>query len=268
MAAGAVAYELEMVRPCLDLLTHGVCYDPPTFCQHALHGQVDAGGACPLGLECNAQAYCEPDPQACPRRCVARPLFGEACDPLGVPCSGSQCVDGACRSWAGEGQPCDRGPCTPGTHCVEGACVPAALLGEGCAQVPCAAGLACVSARCQALGAADAPCDDAGDCSPGLACVGGRCAALPGAGEPCFDLQCAGARCDLDAVPPTCVAWPAASDPCLPGDRCAPSDRCVAGACQPKAAAGEACAQAADCATGRCGGAVCRAPDEPLCPVE
>ena len=272
-AAGEVAYDADQASACLRSLAHGACHRLVADCAGVLVGQNGPGEPCALGLECAPGVACAPDPSTCPRTCEARVAADQPCDPFGPPCVADHaCISGLCVAHGGPGAACDVAPCGAGLGCSAGACVALGVLGERCDARHCAAGLTCIDDRCAPLGGPDAPCAMDADCAlsggTSQVCAGGRCAALPGAGAPCYEQQCGDARCDVQAIPPTCVAWPVVGEPCLPGNRCGPTGRCVAGTCAARASADEPCTSPADCLTGRCGGGVCRAADAPLCPVE
>ncbi|MCB9525327.1 MAG: hypothetical protein H6702_18405 [Myxococcales bacterium] len=122
----------------------------------------------------------------------------------------------------------------------------AALADAGDADVDAAAG--------PALGEA---CPD-GRCALGADCQAGRCTrACAGDGDcPETGLRCAGVRGGLGICAPECGA----EADCLPGERCAPLAPGLGACVAPgPAAAGEACAEDADCDSQVCSAGVCLA---------
>lgn len=292
VAAGELAYDPAAAADCLTATADLDCatlYErlrtspdtPAAACRAALAGQVAAGGACRIGNECEPGALCSFG-AACPGACEAFAAVGDPCG-VGAWCDFERaaCVGGECVALPEEaGVACVGAMCRAPLVCdPEGdTCRTPSLAGERCGAGAgtCYPGLLCFGdegggGECAPVHRDGEPCFANGDCRGAadevLVCAGGTCQTAPGVEEPCFDFLCAvDAWCETTGVTPTCRAFPPAGQPCAPGNRCGPARFCDAGTCRDRRAAGAACATPAECATGRCFGALCRAPDEPPCP--
>lgn len=241
-------------------------------CAAVWHGQVAAGGSCVLGGECQAGTRCVFG-ASCPGTCQAWSAIGGACSDS-KPCNPevASCTAGKCQALpSAPGQACPAGLCASPLYCgPAGACVAFALEGQACSAsgAQCWPSLGCWAAAGQAgtckprggVGSAclsQANCALTGDGAP-LLCVAGSCQPAPAPGKPCVDWQCQGGWCDSQALPPTCVAWPAAGQAC-PQGWCGPGAVCSAGTCKALGGPGKPCAAPQDCASGQCVGGACSA---------
>ncbi|PKN55096.1 MAG: hypothetical protein CVU56_22945 [Deltaproteobacteria bacterium HGW-Deltaproteobacteria-14] len=290
VAAGALAFDAADAKTCVDTLRSMGCADLAEAvttslvaipaCGDAVTGLTAVGGDCALGTECVAGAFCDIG-AACPGTCVAFAGIGDDCDPLtwcdfdSAACVGGECV----APPATVGAACS-GRCAAPLACngVTDTCVAPGLAGDPCGADGnvCVTGLTCfrpntsATGTCSPLGGVGADCFSSGDCRAAtsgetLACIGGACAVAPGAGQPCFEFSCSGAWCDTSAVPPTCVALPAAGSACGGGNACAVGAWCDAGTCAQRKGAGASCTSPAHCESGRCFGGACVATGAPPC---
>lgn len=244
---------------CADELrcTNDVCVpktkagDPCTdFCSSSV--------SCPLDQVCPENVWCD----RAAGKCTLARLEGEPCGATGTGTTAStaNCAvhlwcdkigsgAGTCRKPSAADEPCNRdevSACAKDLHCVGyvaagaaptlGTCQPPGAAGTDCeTRRDCEAGLACVLSHCQPPGDEDAACNGNSDCAAELTCATNKCASARYPGDACDEGRCTGSRC-------------------------------IDGTCQFHAKVGEACAIAADCATGACvdgrcyDGSVCRVP--------
>ena len=242
-----------------DCTGSGRCADGLTCnSSHQCVPQDAAGSSCTNF--CNYSVTC-PEDQVCPTdiwcdvaagKCQTGRLEGEPCGAMGTGGTASTAVcavhlwcdalgfgAGTCRKPSARGGPCNNElwPCVKGLHCVGydpfgdtatlGTCQPPAPLGAACeAARDCDAGLICTANHCQPPGAADAACNDDVDCQTGLVCLDSHCAVARFPGDSCNEGRCS-------------------------------YSRCINGTCDYHAQVGEPCANATDCATGRCEAGLC-----------
>ena len=217
----------------------------------------------------------------------------EGCLDLGAACTAAvACESADCRDFGAGGrctQSCEIGPagaCPEGLYCDqvacgEGACVIGTPGGGGLGEA-CAADVDCQNLFC--FDAADdgrclRPCTGDAECAQGETCsdpAGDGCGACTPDGDDApfgaacgADADCATGLCATDAFGGVCSV--PCGDACPAGTVCDPDEHCV----RPPPVdepLGSPCAEAADCASGRCeevGGAmVCTGPCEDglLCP--
>jgi hypothetical protein len=218
---------------------------------------------CSSSVSCLADQIC-PENVWCDKaagKCALGRLEGEPCGATGsgseastADCAVNLWCDkigsgaGTCRKPSPVGGPCNRdefAACAKDLHCVGyvpsgaaatlGTCQPPGPSGTDCtSRKDCATGLSCVASHCAAPGGAGAPCNGNSECAADLACSENKCAVARYPGDACDAGRCTGSRC-------------------------------VDGTCQYHAQVGEACAMAADCATGACVDGHCY--DDSVCKV-
>lgn len=167
-------------------------------------GQVEAGGACGIGIAsfvCEQGTTCVVDTTFC-GECVAAGDVGEAC------------VDDRCVATA---------------RCVEGMCVARGLPGDSCDDdTPCAVGIGCTGGICQPrtyVGVGDA-CNAAARCPYQTTCRGGVCVQDALLGGDCSAASCGSGWCDGSV----CREFIPVGEGCSEGFQCM-SMQCVAGTC-------------------------------------
>ncbi len=292
LAAGRLTFDTEAAAACESGLAALSCADfatrlttlgdaPLPVCWTVVAGTGNEGAPCPLGSECAPGLRCT-YAAGCPGRCTGYVGPGGACDFENL-CDfrDAACLGGHCLALpAGVGTACPDGLCRSPLVCnqLTATCQPLRLAGEACGADGglCYPGLACFRASpaemgsCRALGTTGDACFDDTQCNATgpagvLVCAGGRCTRAPEAGAPCLNFRCNDAVCDTAALPPTCLPLPGPGETCWFGYFCAAGLFCDAGLCQSQRAAGAACTQPQQCASGRCPAGACVAPGAPAC---
>ena len=217
--------------------------------------------------DCGAEQYCDFNPDVC------APL-GQ----LGELCFDRECVDTArcdldtetCVPKSVEGEPC-LGSCAPGMHCFGGdgpaVCRPYSGEGGSCADGRiCDPRLACMPGNdytCEPMPGEGGYCGAPGLCAPDLLCdaMSQTCVAEPAAGEPCVFLNdCGDDRwCDDSlGMPGVCQDLIPDGMPCSGAEQCE-SGSCPAGACATPGGLGDDCSVSRVCDVGLvCNGATCQ----------
>jgi hypothetical protein len=283
LQAKALAFDPDQAKICLEgqqklqcvalyqgLVDAGQAAVPA--CAKVWKGLVSAGGSCVLGGECQAGTRCVFG-AACPGKCAAWSPVGGACSD-DQPCDpeSASCTAGKCAALPNKaGQSCPAGLCAAPLYCGgDGKCAAFALETAACgAGGPvCWPSLGCWAAQgqagtCKIRGGAGSPCLSQANCAVQadgavLVCIAGSCQPAPGPGKPCFDWQCQGGWCDSQALPPTCVAWPAPGKAC-PQGWCGPGAVCLAGVCQAQLEVAKPCSAPQQCQSGQCWAGKCAA---------
>lgn len=287
-ADGTLAFDGAAAASCIEALDSMTCAasdalwlsqadNVPADCKAALAGSVPPGGDCSVGPECAEGAVCVFG-DSCPGVCTAQGAPGDPCA-KGELCAWpeSLCVEGTCTALPGEGAPCLTGLCRAPLVCEGGLCMAPGLAGASCEDgAPCYAGLICFRPSDQQPGTCTLPralgetCFASWQCDPTssvgrLVCAGGSCQVAPGPGQPCWEFLCDGAACDAAQIPPTCVPLPGPGAPCWQGGACATGAFCDGGSCAALGTPGDPCGGHSQCASFRCYGGVCVAPDAPAC---
>jgi hypothetical protein len=277
---GRVAYDGAAYSRCLEHFAAApACADKrrPVLgeddadCLAAAVGQVAANGTCGDGFgpfrsrECAGGRCYTPE---CNGSCVTLPGLDESCEEV---CAlGLRCLDGTCRPFGAEGDPCspDGSGCASGLYCRAGSprlCARPLALGEACNSADvCADGYCPMFASaptCTALAAEGETCEGTWTCQPGLYCpntTGATCRRQAAPGESCSDVGeclapavCVGARCEV---------LPAVGDPCsTPGAASCAAGWCDGAACRLQVPNGEDCTMDDGCGgkEAECLGGVC-----------
>lgn len=216
VSAGRMGYDEAAGVQCIsdlrsmscDQIFGGSGSGPPGACAQAIWGQVPAGYACTIEMDCARGTYCD----------------------------NSATCGGICRAYANQGQICyDSGGgtwtrCSQGLNCMPD---PAPSTNYHC-QAPILAGNACPNA----WGCADGLyCDTSSGVPASYVCK-----ADPTSGQACGNgWACAGGLyCDSTITPSTCKTIPTSGQPCGNGWVCADGLYCnsVSTSCQPKKTSG------------------------------
>ena len=237
-----VRFDPARAEACIAALEADPCDIAETWahgCAGALSGTLPAGTACTHDLECAGDATCAGPAGECPR-CTPRAAQGERCEVarcgagLGCALSSERSV---CETLGAEGDDCVVHPCGRTLFCDTSSlrCAPVVEVGPGevCGLgTECAQGLRCMfdgaTQRCVEPVALGAPCY----------------AALI---DPCIE----GAYCS-GATEGTCELLPRLGEACGRGALCAGGLLCRGGECSLASLLGQACTEAADCASYAC----------------
>ena len=274
--AGRASYDDAAFQACLRTVNSTGCeaFSIESFgegleCDDAIVGLVAVDGACADDLECEGRHFCRTDAEAtCGGVCAAPLAENSACE-SDEWCESERCENGRCAVVVGEGEACpeptpDATPtvCGDDLDCNDGVCSRGAALtfdamnGQPCdfaAGTLCASGLFCglsadfMTQSCKPQAEVGAACEIGllNPCVANAVCDGldlenmvftGTCVALPAAGEPCR----------LEEGPDG-TQQPGLT-PCTAGLRCDPSTVTCA---RPKAL-GEACTDSSICLSSRC----------------
>ena len=268
--AGRAVYDGRQIQACADEIRtkdcDGLLVRESPFCDAALDGTVEIGGACTMSTECKGTAYCNFS-AACPGVCAALEPAGGACRSDGNCSSGLDCSDATehCVEPAGPGDLCGAGEpdCKPGFICA------------GANEDNATPGNCRTYDEVLAAGNGD-PCDPiTGElCDTEFVCVIESASATTGIVATCMPNVAAGADCGAafpdqcpddeycmiaaDSLTGTCQPKPGVGDPCgvppfeTEGSVCAANLRCNNGNCRELATLGESCTSDDACLSDTC----------------
>jgi hypothetical protein len=285
---GRVAYDGAAYGRCLERFAAApacgekrrpVLGEDDADCVAAAVGQVAANGSCGEDFgpfrsrECAGGRCFTPD---CGGTCVALPGLGESCVDACVP--ELRCLDGTCRPFGAEGEPCsyDGSGCASGLYCRAGSprvCARPLATGATCepqADV-CAEGycpMFASSPACAALAAEGEPCEGSLTCQPGLYCpnaTGATCRRQAAPGESCREPGDCLAPGVCNAATGLCELLPVVGEPCaIAGVRGCAAGWCDGAVCRPQVPNGGACTaddacggKEAECVDGFCSSPWC-----------
>jgi hypothetical protein len=186
--AGALRYDADQGKACLEQADSVDCWGEPTACDAALTGNVGPGGACTSEMECRSDTQGCDTSMTCPGTCrplsdVSESCYGQSDCLPGLYCDFNY-LPNTCQprlsAWAtcASGDPPER--CADGYFCgFDGAqrCIPRPGPGQGCnpTTAPCAEGMGiwCDVTTCVAIPTAPSPiggrCDGLYYCDPATA---------------------------------------------------------------------------------------------------
>ncbi len=287
---GWVAYDAEKMGECHARLQADPCGEAESLgglslqgvlliCDDAVVGLQEEGDPCTDLLDCKEGLYCAVTDE-CPGECTPWLEEGDSCDvddssQTCNPFDNLDCMDGVCKTYAAEGEPCDNSTeCEWDFVCsdqIDGdedpVCIPLGEKGSACrGSNHCAFDLVCVTedaddetGECSPTLEKGAYCEFDAACGDGLACLEDVCTDAPIEGEACTDYFFGGDNCAAGFVcdDGVCKSFRYIGDSCDDSLAFCAESRCEDGTCVPRLQDGEPCESSYECHSRSCTDNIC-----------